>query len=99
MDHMLTHLGNADKLRGAAGIVIGKCSDCEPRKLDPGFFNQRSLEDILFEILAPLNIPVLSGLAFGHEKDKATLPLGIAARLDADAGKLTLLECATEASS
>ena len=95
MDHMLTHLANAGKLRDAAGIVIGACEGCEPRKLDPGFHNQRSLEDLLFELLEPLGIPVIYGLPLGHDKDKATLPLGVAARLDAGAGTFELLECAT----
>jgi muramoyltetrapeptide carboxypeptidase len=95
MDHMLVHLANAGKLRDASGIVVGECSDCEPRKLDPGFFCQRSLEDLLFELMGGLGKPVLYGLPLGHEKDKATLPLGIPARLDAGAGSLEVLECAT----
>jgi muramoyltetrapeptide carboxypeptidase len=96
MDHMLTHLKNAGKLDDAAGIVIGECHDCEPRKLDPGFFNQCSFEDLIFELLAPLGKPLIYGLPLGHEKEKATLPLGANARLDAGAGTLELLECATE---
>ncbi|MBU0929100.1 MAG: LD-carboxypeptidase [Spirochaetes bacterium] len=95
MDHMLTHLANAGKLRDAAGIVIGECNDCEPRKMDPGFHNQCSFEDLIFELLRPLGKPLIYGLPLGHGKDKATLPLGIEARLDAGAGTLELLETAT----
>ncbi len=95
MDHMLTHLRNSGKLDDAVGIVIGECHDCEPRKLDPGFFNQCSFEDLIFELLAPLGKPLIYGLPLGHEKEKATLPLGVQARLDAEAGTLELLECAT----
>lgn len=95
MDHMLTHLLNAGKFRDAAGVVIGQCHDCEPRKLDPGFFNQCSFEDVIFDLLKPLGKPLIYGLPLGHEKDKATLPLGVAARLDASAGTLEILEAAT----
>ncbi|PKL24547.1 MAG: LD-carboxypeptidase [Spirochaetae bacterium HGW-Spirochaetae-3] len=95
MDHMITQLANAGKLRDAAGIVIGDCRDCEPRKLDPGFHNQCSFEDVIFDLLKPVGKPLIYGLPLGHGKDKATLPLGIGARLDATAGTLTLLEAAT----
>ncbi|MBN2875570.1 MAG: LD-carboxypeptidase [Spirochaetales bacterium] len=98
LDHMLTHLANAGKFRDALGIVIGECHDCEPRKLDPGFFNQCSFEDLIFELLEPLGKPLIYGLPLGHEKDKATLPLGVPARLDATAGTLSVLESATTAS-
>ena len=40
----------------------------------------------------PLDIPIVRGLMIGHVEDKATVPLGIPAELDADAGTLTLLE-------
>lgn len=95
MDQSLTHLANAGKLRDAAGIVIGHCENCEPLKHDPGFQNQCSFEDLIFELLAPLGKPLVYGLPLGHEKDKATLPLGVTARLDATAGTLELLETAT----
>ncbi|MCX5970538.1 MAG: LD-carboxypeptidase [Coprothermobacterota bacterium] len=95
MDHLLTHLLNAGKLQAARGILIGECLDCEPRKLDPGSFNQRSLEDILFELLEPLGCPVLYGLPLGHTKDRATLPLGVAATLDTAEGFFRIDEVAT----
>lgn len=95
LDHLLTHLANAGKLKDAAGFVVGECQDCEPQKLDPGFFTQRSFEDILYEIFSGLGKPAIYGLPIGHGKDRATLPLGVTARLDAGAGTLTLLESGT----
>ena len=92
VDHLLTHLANAGKLKDAAGFLVGESETCEPLKLNPGFFNQRSLEDILYEFLGATGKPALYGLPFGHAKDKATLPLGVHARLDADAGSFVLLE-------
>ena len=44
------------------------------------------LEEVSF------GVPVVANLVFGHVTDKATLPLGVMAELDGDAGTLTLLE-------
>ncbi|MFD1019838.1 S66 peptidase family protein [Thalassobacillus hwangdonensis] len=96
LDHMFTHLKNAGKLQEAAGIVIGECSECEPRKLDPGFPVTFFLEDILEDFLKPLDIPVIHGLPIGHTKDLATLPIGVSAYLDATNGKLFVEESGTE---
>ncbi|MBI9106329.1 MAG: LD-carboxypeptidase [Spirochaetales bacterium] len=95
IDHMMTHLLNAGKLHSAAGIVIGECVECGPAKLNPGFHVTFSLEDILEEFLEPLGIPVLYGLPLGHTPNKATIPLGVEARLDATAGKFYIEECGT----
>ena len=96
MDHMLTHLLNAGKFADAAGIIVGECTDCEPFKHHPGFFNQCSLEDVIFDLLAPLGKPLIYGIQCGHAKEKITLPLGVAARLDATAGELEILESGVE---
>ena len=53
-----------------------------------------SLEEILRDRFGSLPIPVLSGLSFGHIEQKLTLPIGINATLDADAGTVTLDEAA-----
>ena len=91
MDHMLSHLRNAGKLDDAAGFVIGECTDCVPRKNDPGYFTDLSIE--VFEYyLKPLGKPVLYGLPMGHSDDLATLPLGVMTRLDADKKTFTVLE-------
>ena len=39
--------------------------------------------------LSDLNIPIVSGLPFGHDGDNAALPVGLPAHLDADAGVLS----------
>jgi muramoyltetrapeptide carboxypeptidase len=49
------------------------------------------------ERLGGRGIPVVAGLPFGHRSENWTLPLGVSARLDAEAGTLTLLEPAVEA--
>jgi len=91
MDNGLTHLRNAGKLDGVAGIVIGDM----PGK-SSGELQELSLEDVLEELLGPLGVPVIAGLPIGHGKHHATVPIGALATLDGDAGTLTVDEVITE---
>lgn len=88
IDRMLTQLRRAGKLDQAAGIVIGEFVDCDP--LDQSWF--RSLDEVLDNNLGGLKIPVLYGLTIGHTNDQLTLPLGVMATLNADAGTLEITE-------
>lgn len=90
IDRMLTQLRLAGKLDQAAGIAIGRFTDCEP--LDAN--KKMPLAEVLADILGPLDKPVLSNLPFGHGPCKATLPLGAEAVLDADRGRLIVTEAA-----
>jgi muramoyltetrapeptide carboxypeptidase len=47
---------------------------------------------VLEERLMPLQIPLVSGLPFGHIPHNATLPVGARAQLDADEGDLVITE-------
>lgn len=94
IDRMLTQLKLAGKLREAAGVIFGECSDCRPREFRPSFESTLSLGEVLDEILGDLKIPVLSGLTIGHTSNQLTLPLGIRATLDADKGTLAIEESA-----
>jgi len=95
MDHLLVHLLNAGKFDDVAGVVIGECANCNPLKFDPGFPNQRSLEEIVFELLRPLDVPIIYGLPLGHSRDLATIPLGVMGRLNGDTGVFEIIERAT----
>ena len=88
IDRMLTQLRLGGKLDRLAGVVFGYCSECPTDA--PSF----SLEEILDGFFRPLGVPACAGLAFGHIKEKLTLPIGLAATLDADAGTLTIDEAA-----
>jgi muramoyltetrapeptide carboxypeptidase len=96
VDRMLTQLKLAGKLQEAAGIVWGTCTECTPAK--SSFEINLSLSDLLDEILGDLGKPVLAGLVFGHTKEKATIPFGVEAELDAGAKRIAILEAATVAS-
>jgi muramoyltetrapeptide carboxypeptidase len=95
IDRMLTQLRLAGKLTGAAGVIFGECQDCRPREFQPSYESTLSVGEVVDEILAPLTVPVLSGLTIGHTDDQLTLPLGVMASLDADKGELVIEEAAT----
>jgi muramoyltetrapeptide carboxypeptidase len=90
VDAMLTHLINAEILPKAAGIVIGEMTRTD-NKVDEGIGGRPWME-IVEERLRPLGIPTIVNFPFGHAPNMLSLPLGIRARLDADAGTLTYLE-------
>jgi muramoyltetrapeptide carboxypeptidase len=93
IDRMLVQLRLAGKLQAAAGIVFGTCTDCGPSR--SSFEISLSLSDVLQELLGSLGKPVLAGILFGHTKEKAIIPIGVEAELDAGARKLTIVESAT----
>ena len=66
----------------------------KPASLEPAFNSSLSVEEILERIFREYDFPVCVGLSLGHIKDKPTLPVGIAAKLDATTGRLSLLEAA-----
>ncbi|HEX8616795.1 MAG TPA: LD-carboxypeptidase [Thermoanaerobaculia bacterium] len=88
VDRMLTQLALGGKFDDMAGVAFGRCTDCSYK--GPTF----SLEEILRDRFGSLKKPALSGLSFGHIEQKLTLPVGVMATLDADAGTLSLDEAA-----
>lgn len=90
VDRMLTQLIAAGKLTDAAGVALGIFTGTEVRN-SPGR-RSLSMRDVFADHLLPLKVPVLRNLAVGHVPDQVTLPYGAAARMDAGAGTLTLLE-------
>ena len=95
IDRMLMQLKLAGKLSGVKGIIFGEMLDCVQA---PG--QAYTLEEVVLRVVGDLNVPVAYGLRSGHvSRNNVTLPLGVAARLDAsDSGtKLEILEPATAA--
>lgn len=94
IDRMLTQLWLAGKLQTCKAIAFGNFRNCEAKGISitgPSF----TLEHVFHERIAPLGVPAIYGLPFGHVKSKLTLPIGIQAELDATKKQLTLLEPAT----
>lgn len=93
IDRMLTQLLQAGRLERLSGIVIGECAGCGSAPNNPAFpYGNFSIEEVFADRLQPLGIPVIYGLGIGHGTYKATLPLGVRATLDGDAGGLTIEE-------
>lgn len=87
LDRMLTQWRLSGALGQVAGLALGRFDACE----DPDGEGFSSLE-VLRERTADLGIPVLAGLPLGHGPEgNAALPVGGMARLDASAGRLSLL--------
>jgi muramoyltetrapeptide carboxypeptidase len=91
-DRMLTYLMNCGLLQQVAGIAVGLNADCEDPKAKGSKEYRQSLMDVLKERLLPLKVPVIAGLPFGHVPCNATLPIGVNATLDAEAGELVIAE-------
>ncbi|HEX8890328.1 MAG TPA: LD-carboxypeptidase [Pyrinomonadaceae bacterium] len=92
VDRMLTQLRLAGKFDEAAGVIFGECDGCGPGDYKPSFATPYTLGEVVDNILGKLKVPVLSGLTIGHTSDQLTLPLGVAATLDADNGTLEIKE-------
>lgn len=90
IDAMLTHLRLIGALDNCAGIVIGEMTKTD--ELQDESIGGKPWLEIVRERLEPLGKPMIVGYPFGHVKQMLSLPLGIGARLDADAGTLTYLE-------
>ena len=88
IDRMLTQLWLGGQFERIAGFVFGRCTDCDA--VGPSF----SLEELLRERAGQIGVPAISGFAFGHIEEKLTLPIGLTATLDADAGTVEIREAA-----
>jgi muramoyltetrapeptide carboxypeptidase len=88
IDRLLSQLRLARIFDRAAGIVLGGFGEGP----DEGQADIPSAVEVVRDRLHGLRIPVLAGLPFGHIPDSWTLPIGVRARLDADAGEVLLLD-------
>lgn len=77
VERMLLQLFHAGILGSQQAIVLGSFSGAEPNDYDAGY----DLSMMIAYLQSRLNIPVISGLDFGHEQRTVTLPLGAQARL------------------
>jgi muramoyltetrapeptide carboxypeptidase len=85
IDRMLTHLRQAGKLDGVAGVIVGEMAGCVS-----GPDEKVTVLDVLREAFASARYPVVFGLTSGHGAGTTTLPLGVRARLAGE--RLSLLE-------
>ncbi|WP_314418020.1 muramoyltetrapeptide carboxypeptidase [Pseudescherichia vulneris] len=77
VERMLLQLHHAGILSRQKALLLGSFSRSAPNDYDAGF----DLDAMIAYLRTRLAIPVVSGLAFGHEPQTVTLPLGAQARL------------------
>jgi muramoyltetrapeptide carboxypeptidase len=81
LDRCITQLVQAGWFDGVRGVVLGSWEACGP-----------DAEATVVAALRPLGVPLARGLGFGHGRSQLCVPLGVAAELDATAGRLTYVE-------
>ncbi|WP_373986902.1 muramoyltetrapeptide carboxypeptidase [Duganella sp. BuS-21] len=80
IERMVLQLFYAGALDGQRALVLGDFSGYKLTPMDNGY----DFEAMLAYLRSRLPIPVLSGLPFGHVKERATLPYGGMAHLVSD---------------
>ncbi|MBU6531570.1 S66 peptidase family protein [Streptomyces mayonensis] len=81
IDRYLTQLLRTGWLDGVGGVLLGSWEGCGPYE---------RLRPLLADRLGGLGVPVAEEFGFGHCEGALTVPFGVPAELDADAGTLTL---------
>lgn len=82
IDKMFTQLLNIPKFKdNIAGIVLGDFNEID---------NKKEFEDLISSLAINLKIPIISGLKFGHQKEKKTFPIGVNAILDTHLSKILI---------
>lgn len=87
VDRALTQLRLSGCLDGVQGLVLGRFTEA-PEDGDA------EVMDVLEEFAHELGVPAIAGAPIGHVPDNWTLPIGVAAELRADDGRLSITEAA-----
>lgn len=83
VDRMLTHLRRAGALSGIVAVAVGQFTDCADDW-------PTTVVEVLMDRLGDLGVPVLGGLPIGHGREQVSVPVGVPAHLDIEAGTLTV---------
>lgn len=89
IERYLAQLGAAGILESAAGFVVGAATGADDSQTRP-------IREIWTDFVGATGKPAALGFPFGHVAENWALPLGVRARLNADAGMVTLLEPAVQ---
>jgi len=87
VDRMLTQLSLGGVLGKLAGVAFGQCTSCSGTNYS-GF----SLSEVLDQHFAPLGVPAFQGVLVGHIANQFSMPVGVRAEIDAEAGTIRMLE-------
>ncbi|MGH7669165.1 MAG: S66 peptidase family protein [Gemmatimonadaceae bacterium] len=83
VERMLLTLRLGGAFAGCTGLVFGAFTNAPERRPDHG--GARPITAVLQELADRLRVPGVCGVPVGHLNDQWTVPLGMPARLDADA--------------
>ena len=86
VERMLLQLLNSGILANQRAIVLGSFTGARPNDYDAGY----DLPQVCDYLRTQLDVPLISGLDFGHEQRTVTLPLGANALLVNNAATTTL---------
>lgn len=93
VDRMMSQLHLSGVLKEISGFVFGKCNNCDP---GGSGYGSLTMEEVIDHYIKPLNISAFSGAMIGHIADNITIPNGIEAEIDANAGTIRLLNPAVK---
>ncbi|NOZ62257.1 MAG: LD-carboxypeptidase [Calditrichaeota bacterium] len=89
LDRYLAQMKMAGIFEQIAGLVLGQFVDCEPGEPEKPYL---TVEQIFENYFSELKIPIVGNFPYGHVPVKHTMPLGVEAEINTDAGGLILLE-------
>jgi muramoyltetrapeptide carboxypeptidase len=78
LDRMLSQLLHSGKLSKCKGFILGHFTNCTVEDYSKSY----TVEDIIKNILVPLNKPIITGFSFGHDYPNLTLPIGAKIKLN-----------------
>jgi muramoyltetrapeptide carboxypeptidase len=82
LDRMLTQLAHCRGFDGIAGVVTGRLHGCRPSRQCRRVWRERLLE------VVPEQVPVVTGLPFGHGADNRAFPIGVEVVVDSSRGEV-----------
>jgi len=88
IDRMFYQLKRSGKLKGLAGLIIGKFSDSQDTEIPFG----KSVDEIIRDIVKEYDYPVCYGFPVSHEKENLALKPGIVYTLSVSNKKVGLKE-------
>jgi len=90
VDRMLLQLERSGALDGVVGLALGRFTGGDAAAGG----SPEEVGEVLAEVAERLGVPAVIDLPFGHVEANFVLPVGVRARLDAEAGQLELVEAA-----
>ncbi len=85
LDRLLVHLANANVWQGARAIILGDFGE------NISALAQIQIDCVLAEFAKSQRIPVFALKGFGHSFRNQPIPLGVAAKIESDAGLISLI--------